>query len=285
MTSWKKHPRFALLVGDASVDPRNYLGYGEFDLVPTKLVEMAYLETASDDWFSDFNNDGLPDMAMGRIPVRTSAEATTVITKILNYEQPSNTGDWTKKALVVADIGDPSDFDFEAASNEVAALLPGSITATKIYRSAFTNDGEANATLLDGIDQGALLVNYMGHGSEDSWRGDIFTAGDAVTLTNGLKLPFFVNMTCWNGWFPWTVETLAEALLKSGQGGAVAVWASSGLTEPDEQLIMNKALMPLLFSGQSLTIGEATKGAKAAVSDMDVRRSWILFGDPATRLK
>jgi hypothetical protein len=48
---------------------------------------------------------------------------------------------------------------------------------------------------------------------------------------------------------------------------------------------MNKRLMPLLFDGTAITLGEATVNAKAAVKDTDVRRTWILFGDPTTRLK
>jgi hypothetical protein len=80
-------------------------------------------------------------------------------------------------------------------------------------------------------------------------------------------------------------ESLAEALLKASQGGAVAVWSSTGLTYPDEQSFINKELIRLLFNGESLTLGEAAMGAKAATTDQDVRRTWILFGDPATRLK
>jgi len=48
---------------------------------------------------------------------------------------------------------------------------------------------------------------------------------------------------------------------------------------------MNQELVRLLFNGQNLTLGESIAGAKAATSDMDVRKSWILFGDPTTRLK
>jgi hypothetical protein len=109
---------------------------------------------------------------------------------------------------------------------------------------------------------------------------------DAGALTNGLRLPFVVSMTCLNGFFQDVYsDSLAEALLKASQGGAVAVWTSSGLTEPDKQAVMNKALIQLLFNGEALTLGEAVKRAKAAVSDQDIRRTWILFGDPATRLK
>jgi hypothetical protein len=49
-TNWKKAPRFVMLAGDASFDPKNYLGFGDSDLVPTKLIDTQYLETASDDW-------------------------------------------------------------------------------------------------------------------------------------------------------------------------------------------------------------------------------------------
>ena len=73
--NWRKSPRFVLLVGDASFDPRNYLGLGDLDFVPTKLIDTAYMETASDDWFVDLNNDGLPEMAIGRLPVQTVEEA------------------------------------------------------------------------------------------------------------------------------------------------------------------------------------------------------------------
>jgi hypothetical protein len=78
---------------------------------------------------------------------------------------------------------------------------------------------------------------------------------------------------------------MAEALLKAKGGGAVAVWASSGLTEPDKQAVMNKELIRLLFGKESLTLGEATARAKASVSDQDIRKTWILFGDPTTRLR
>ena len=43
-----------LLAGDASYDPKNYTGQGYNDLVPTKLLDTALLETASDDWLADF---------------------------------------------------------------------------------------------------------------------------------------------------------------------------------------------------------------------------------------
>src|SRR5262249_16769765 len=56
-TNWKKKPAYVLLAGAGSFDPRHYLGFGETDLIPAKLIDTSYLETASDDWYVDFNND------------------------------------------------------------------------------------------------------------------------------------------------------------------------------------------------------------------------------------
>jgi hypothetical protein len=216
------------------------------------------------------------------LPVQTGDEATTVVSKIIAYDQAA-AGGWAKEVLMVADQN--GDFDFEQASQEVSDLLPQEMTVWSVYRGQ-TDDATARAAILGSINEGKLIINYIGHGTVDLWRGSLLTATDADSLTNGSALPFVVGMTCLNGFFqtPY-VESLAEALLKAENGGAVAVWTSSGLTVPNEQAPMNQELMRLLFNGQGLTLGEATAGAKAATTDQDVRRSWILFGDPTTRLR
>ena len=275
---WNPQPRFVVLVGDTSYDPRNYLGFGEFDLVPTKFVDTKYLKTASDDWFVDFDDDELPEMAVGRLPVESAEEATTVVSKIISYEGASGL---MNEALLVADINDF--FNFEGASGDVADLLPGDMTVSEIFRG---QSPTARSDLLDSLNQGQLLVNYIGHGSTKIWKGNLLTSLDAWNLTNSPYLPFLVSMTCLNGFFqdPYS-ESMAETFLKAEQGGAVAVWTSSGLTDPEGQIVMNKELIRLLFNGQGLTIGEAIMRAKQVVTDGDIRKTWILFGDPTLRLK
>ena len=67
-----------------------------------------------------------------------------------------------------------------------------------------------------------------------SWRLDLLTAADVPALTNGSRLPLVVALTCLNGMFQslFPEESLAEALVRAPNGGAVGVWASSGLTSP-----------------------------------------------------
>jgi hypothetical protein len=280
---WRRSPRFVLLMGDASVDPRNYLGFGDDDFVPTKLIDTALMETASDDWFADLNGDDLPEMAVGRLPVGAADEATTVVAKILAYEQAA-AGEWSKRVLLVSDNNDV--FDFQGASAAVGALLPASLSCDGVFLG-WTDLALARSMLREKLNAGQLLVNYVGHGSADVWAGEaLLTARDVEGLSNSPRLSFVVCMTCLNGFFhnP-MMECLGEALLNAGQGGAVAVWASSGLTYPSEQTVIDRQLIRLLFGGGSPTLGEATMRAKAATADPDIRRTWILFGDPTMRLK
>jgi Peptidase family C25 len=223
---WQPPPRVVLLVGGASFDPRNYLGLGEFDSVPTKLVDTAFLETASDGWLADFDGNGIPEMAIGRLPVHTIEEVNTVMQKLVGYEQQGSPR-WA--AVMVAD--EPEGFDFEGASRAVEALLPDEMTVWEIFRGQ-GDDAETRQELLDRLNAGPALVNYLGHGAVEVWRGGMLTSTDARILTNGLQFPVVVSMTCLNGFFhDVNSESLAEALLKADAGGAVAVWASSGLTE------------------------------------------------------
>jgi hypothetical protein len=277
--TWSRPPRYLLLVGDASYDPRSYLGYGYLDLVPTKLVDTTYLETASDDWFADFDGDGIGDIPVGRLPVQTLWEATTVIGKIVAYDGSAKLG----RVLLVADAND-KDNDFEGLSGSIKAVLPSTVWAVEVYRGQL-GDGAAKLQLMNGIDLGQTLINYVGHGSVAVWHGNLLTSDEARALHND-RYGLVVSMTCLNGFFDDPFDaSLAEAFLQAPAGGAVAVWASSGLTESRDQLPIDEALVRLLFSGTPITLGDATAAAKAATKDLDIRRTWILFGDPTTRLR
>jgi len=280
-TAWATAPRWLLLVGDASVDPRNFLGFGSFDFVPTKIVPTSELKTASDAWLSDFNQTGYEQIATGRLPVRTAADTTTVVNKILAYESQT-LGTWSSSAYLVADQNIGADFQSEASA--IAGLLPANVNVTTLNVSNTSTD---HAGLVAQLNTGNLLVNYIGHGSENDWADpSLFTDTDALALNNGAKAPMVISMDCLNGLFHDVYETsLAESLLLAPQGGAMAVWASSGLTDSDPQFGMDEALMQYLFATPAQTIGEATKNAKQGVADIDVRRTWILFGDPSMKLK
>lgn len=284
--NWRMKPGFLLLVGDASYDPKNYLGLGEqHDRVPTKFLDTAYLETASDDWFSDFNNDGVADLASGRLPVNTPQEATAVVNKLL---RASGIGTGLSKQASVMLVSDANDnaYNFENASEQLKPLLPVELNITEVQRGQL-DAATAKARFIEALNSGQKLVNYAGHGSVNMWRGELLTAAEAASLSN-TRLPLFVSMTCLNAYFidP-AMDSLAEALLKSERGGALAVWASTGLTYPQEQTAMNQELYNQLFpaDGSVVTLGEAVNRAKLRVADLDIRRTWVFLGDPTSKLR
>jgi hypothetical protein len=286
--NWTRAPSYLLLVGDASYDPRNRLGFGSFDFVPTKLVDTGTagsataLEAASDDALIDFDGNGIADLAVGRLPVRTVADANLVISKIVNYS-PANTGN---KGLLVADTQGSYFFNFEAANDQVATALPAGMTVQKVYRRLQVDDAAARANIISSLNSGQSVTVYSGHGNVNIWGGSIFTGPDAAALTNGNRLSFVVVMDCLNGYFddP-ALVSLAESFLSAPNGGAVASFASSGLTLPDGQHQMGLKMFQLLYSGSPMAIGDASRQAKSATTDIDVRRTWILFGDPTLKIR
>ncbi|MBK6427821.1 MAG: hypothetical protein IPF82_16990 [Blastocatellia bacterium] len=102
-STWSKAPSFVTLVGDGSLDPKNYLGAGDFNLVPSKLVDASSIEFASDDWLVDGNGDSLPDVAVGRLPVRSASESAALVAKIIAYESSATLN---KNVLLVSDLTD-----------------------------------------------------------------------------------------------------------------------------------------------------------------------------------
>lgn len=279
-----RKPQAVLLVGDASLDPRNYLGFGDFDFVPTRIIETQAFKTASDDWFTDFQKTGFATIPTGRIPVRTTADADLVISKIVGYENGSSAGSWNRQAIMVSD--ENAGVDFTVESQYAISNLPSSLQPVQIVADGI-DPATARQQILAELNNGALLVNYSGHGATEQWSfADLFDNTDAAALVNGDRLPFYLLMDCLNGFFHDVYsQSLAESLLLAPNGGAVAVWASSGFTTSPPQATMNQAMLHALQVSPSLPIGAAALHAKLGITDPDVRRTWILFGDPAMKLQ
>lgn len=286
--AWKKAPRFLLLVGDATLDPRDYAGFGDADYVPSKAISMVHvaLETVSDEWFADSDDDGLPELAVGRFSARTAEQADTMVAKTLAYEDSDGTG-WERNILMVAGENDET-ANFADSTRELLRLVPPAYTVQTVV-SGESGAEVARAQIRSAVNLGQLIVNYIGHGSVRIWgRESLLTSDDVATDWHNMgRLPLVVAMNCLNGFFHgiYDEESLAETLLRTGSGGAVATWASSGVTDTTVQARVNRELYRLLLTDPTLTIGQAATLAKRVVSHTDIRRSWILFGDPALQLK
>ncbi len=275
--TWTLKPKFAILFGDSSFDSHGYLGNNNPNLVPTRLIDTAFMESSSDTWLADFNNDGIEDIALGRLPAGNEAEANLMIAKLIRYDnQASRT---TKTDVLI------SDRYFESYNTLLQASLPNNVQSVRLDRVSMS-DAEFRSRLIAEQNNTPMVVTYTGHGSTGIWStAAIFSNLDAPNLNNS-KLSFYMLMTCMNGFSHNTTgDSLAEALLKA-PNGAIATWASSAIVTAEGQSAMSQKATSLVFAKNNrLRFGDIARQAKAMSTDQDVRRTWQLFGDPTILVK
>jgi hypothetical protein len=284
--SWNPAPRYLLLVGDATYDPLGYVAPPEANRLPTFLVDTVFGgQTASDVDFVQLNDDPWPDLPTGRVPARTPDQVEAFVQKNLDYAQSSATAQ--RSIFAVAD-GQEASFELDAQ-----AFLDQ-------FASAYQTDlftppaGDASASLRvrDELENGHLLMAYFGHGSLNMWGKDkLFTTDDVATLSKADRLPVILNLTCLTGLYTHPkVESLAEALLLKPEGGAVALLAPSSLTLAVDQSFLTRPFAQALLESPQATLGELHLAARRQVDanqqgSRDVMLTFMLFGDPALRLK
>jgi Peptidase family C25 len=280
-TARQTPPSYAMLMGDAIFDGRNYIGLNQTNYVPSALVDTTYSQVGSDEALADFNDDGLSEIAVGRIPVKDAATATVIYNKTVSFELTRATA-LSRGFLCASDL--PNGYDFAGICTRVGSELPSSVPKT------FINRGDANSrtALLNSLNTGKFLVNYTGHGNTSSWATtDFYSSPDIALMTNSNSLSIFTLLTCLNGYYNNIYsDGLAKTSLKAANGGTVTAWASSGLTTADVQEIMATRFYNQVGTGSIERMGDAVKDAKTTLTyGRDVRLSWALLGDPTLRLR
>jgi hypothetical protein len=272
--------RSVLLVGGDTYDYRNALGLASKSFVPTLYAEtdpVIVRFAPADALYGDVDGDGVPEVAVGRFPVRTSAELDLVVSKTLGWAG-------AKRVVLAADQSEGV-LNFSTLSNGLAALFPKELEVSRAYIDTLGLAG-ARAALKAQMNQGDAFVGFLGHSSYARWSfAGLFTTADAAALTNSGR-PLVVNQFgCWNNYFveP-TFNTLGHALLVSGDRGAAATLGMATLSDIGTEGLLGPILTPRLMEpGKS--IGQALVEAKAEVARvapnrLDVQVGMTLLGDP-----
>ncbi|HEY1417617.1 MAG TPA: C25 family cysteine peptidase, partial [Myxococcaceae bacterium] len=269
---WAVAPRFVLLAGAATYDPRGWLGQPELDQVPTVTVQTQVQEAPSDDALVTFDAAAGPALAIGRLPMSTPAEMDAAVAKILGRRIAAK----NDELLLVRDRDGTS--LFSSASAEVEAALSG----WKAQEFARGPDDAANhAALLDALRSGPVVVDYQGHGTEDLWNGRMLSSADVDALAGAGNSSLFVAATCLNAYFiDFDRESLGAALLRTPSGGAWGIWANSAFSNPTEHALFSKTVLSAVLN-DGLTLGEASLKAKQVLTDPEVRSTFHLLGDPS----
>ncbi|MEN8165273.1 MAG: C25 family cysteine peptidase, partial [Acidobacteriota bacterium] len=173
LASWQTAPRFVVLAGKGTLDPKDIQGYGT-NVLPLVLASTPHGVFASDTRIGDVvGSDGVPDVAIGRIPALSSNDLENYVDKLRRYEASDNQGD--QNALMLADNADGAG-NFPADSLNVGASLPAHVTPIHVVHQAGADAGLTRQQVSNALDQGIMLFNFIGHGAVTQLGSEAFWA-------------------------------------------------------------------------------------------------------------
>jgi hypothetical protein len=237
----------------------------------------------SENLYADLDDDGRPELAIGRLPVRTSQQAGAMADKIAGQAEALRA--FAQTHLAVTDNSNETDSPFRADAEAALQLLTG---GTPVRWADLADGGSfARAALLAGWQDGVLGTHYFGHGGLTEWADEqVLTTADVEALGAGWKPTVLFTWACLSQYnLGVDGPSLNESLVLLPRGGAVASFGPAGITAPAHQApLVAKVYDALREPGVSL--GEALRRAKAATLETrpDAREAvfgFNLFGDPA----
>ncbi len=285
---------YVLFVGDGCYVRQSAAG-DTLDFVPVHMRQtVEFGSAASDFWYTLLDGeDNVPDVFLGRLPVREKKELKLIVDKIINYEQGHVTGTWRNRQLLIG--GNGSAFRSQAMS------LAHGLSPAVDTRLLFTLKDESvdydpffggTADLLDYFDQGCALMSFHGHGGGAVWADNgLLRMDDVSRIYVQGKLPVILSFTCFTGAFESpSRESLADVLLFSTDG-AVAVFGASGVGWMWNDYYLEKEILnylnrnPEQTLGEILTAGKILYAARYQTKQRDSElHQYHLLGDPALRL-
>ena len=304
--------KYICLFGDASFDYKDRIA-SNTNIIPSWYSLNSFSLSSSyvsDDFFGmmDFN-EGLMsssnklDIAVGRILADSNDRAVDLVDKIESYYSQDSFDDWRNKLIVISDdVDEPWENIIQSTSNNIADLISENkpfFNTKKILSDAYnqeTSSGgerypEVKNQIINGMKQGALVINYFGHGGEDGIaRERIFDKIDASEVINENKLNCFVSVTCeFTKFDNPNRDTAGEFLYWNKKGGSIALITTTRQIFVSVGVEFNLTLEDYLFSLNSdsyTSMAEALRLTKIdpSISNSDQRRLVFFIGDPAMKL-
>ncbi len=274
-------------------------------------VPTAYSNGDSDNKYSYISgSDHYPELMVGRFSAENVAQVETQVARMLEYEKTPfmDETDWYNKCLGIASdqgTGDDNEYDYEHMQNIHDVLL--AYTYNDEYEcydgSQGGNDAAgnpSNSDVANAVNTGITVLNYVGHGSDNSFVTSGFNNNDVNQLTNVGKLPFIWSVACVNGNFVGQT-CFAEAWLRATDGttgeptGSIGMMAStinqSWAPPMEGQDAFNDILTEIETGVIRRTFGSISFNGMCRMNDAygsqgdDMTDTWTLFGDPSLMVR
>ena len=278
-------PKYLCLVGDATGDPRGLMGPVGCGVIPSYFSQGPYFEVPSDHLFGCVDGADLyPEVAVGRLPARSEAQAQAMVDKAASRLAHGSDGEADVRAALI--VGDNSMDIFEQGANELAGLFSwGSVE--KVMFSGYPNAAAIRAAIIAGWGRSPRYFAYYGHAAGNFLgKGGVLRDADVPSLA-AEPLPAGIILGCLAGFFnyPNGAECLAERMLREPGRGTCCLVAPAGMTAPEGQLVLGREIAKAIADGRAQSLGEALMLAKRRLppAHVDVMTSFNLLGDPALK--
>ncbi len=278
LNNWPKPaPKYLLLAGGTTYDFRNNLATAEQNRIPSIMVPVEHSgETVSDTQLADVDGDQRADISVGRWPVNTAEEVSSLVARTLAYEQ--------------APAADSLLFTADGTSGEFGHTSDRLIEVSNL--NAFDPRRAYGATWQEVTDLwngGNWIVTYVGHGSVDLWGSEEILSNERIPgLTNpGDKAPPIVlQFTCLTGFFAHPSQPSISQEMLLNENGPVLTVSASSLTYSSSQEPFAEGMLVNLTDPSFTRIGDAIADAreKLDISNPSVKEvydTFNLLGDPS----
>jgi len=310
---WQIPPQFVLMFGGASYDYKGILG-SKSSYVPTwqSEISLADIESYStDDFFFAFYSDYpsfRPSVAGGRIPSRQLSEADMLVSKLIRYDRGATVDPWKTRIIFVGDDGWTTEGDDLTIHSQQAETLANSYTGDefekiKIYIAEYptiqTAQGRrkpaAYQAIIDAINHGAVITNFIGHGNPAVWAHEnVFNVSTSIPqLVNENRLSVFYAATCNFSQFDDPQRlTGSELLINKPDGAGIASVSATRKVYSGANAYFHQNVFARMFTrdgfGRLVVERPATAQFlfKASFSNSDKNdQKFVFMGDPSMRLQ
>ena len=308
---WPNSLTHVVLWGDGHYDYKNLTTQQKNFIIPYESLDpdnasIGLSTFTTDDFYARISGeDRRPDIAIGRVPARSDADARAYISKVRAYESSASRDDWRTRITLVADDGTKennlTDGSTHLDQNESLAnyVVPKEFQQKKIYMVEYPTENVARGRRKPAVTQellstintsGSLLLNYIGHGNPRVWAHEqIFvretTPGDMLNVAK----PFFLTAaTCDFARYDMTdLQSGAEELLLKADGGAIGVFSAARVVFSSDNARLNNEFYSDLFTRLSdetyPTVGQTMYRVKQIYNNANDEK-FLILGDPTMRL-
>ena len=301
--NWDPAPFFILLVGDGTYDYKNNSLTSHTNWIP------AYQDGDHmyDEWYVRIEGeDRLPDLAIGRLPVQTAAQAEGLVDKIIGYDRSPEVGPWQVRSLLVSDDvnhpqkpGQREEFFIIDSETMARSAMPEDLNLEKLYIGHYPLEGrtkpKARDEFIRQFNAGALILTFVGHGNPGTLAHErmFVLSRDLDDIDNGGRLPLMYTAASQVGVFDDPARvSIPEALLNRADGGVIGFISATRVGYHTSNMVLAIEFHRHMYRsdethvpvGLALTAAKVTSVVPEGPHDRGNVQRYSLLGDPAMRL-